>query len=72
MAATSNIINLIIAYESGELTDEGILSLFSALIKNGMAWTLQGSYGRAAAQLINSGIIDRNGNILRHADELED
>ena len=42
----------IIAYESGELDEEGIIELFQHLIDNGLAWTLQGHYGRTANALI--------------------
>ena len=57
------------AFEAGELEDKGVLELFSRLIKNGMAWTLQGFYGRTAVSLIEDGYLDRNGEILV---ELED
>jgi hypothetical protein len=54
----------IIDFEMGELDDQGILDLFSHLIKTGLAWQLQGSYGRAAADLIEGGIIGQDGAIL--------
>jgi hypothetical protein len=57
-------IELIMAYEEGNLDDDGVLALFSQLIKSGAAWKLQGSYGRAAATLIERGYLDREGNIL--------
>jgi len=56
-------IDKIIAYESGELNNEGILELFSELIKSGQAWHLQGCYGRQAQALIDKGLIDRQGVI---------
>jgi hypothetical protein len=58
-------VSAIIAYEQGELSFEGILDLFSELIRTGTAWTLQGSYGRTAAGMIDSGLIDVNGEIDR-------
>jgi hypothetical protein len=58
-----NIVNLIIAFESGEMTTEEQIELFARLIKSGMAWTLQGHYGRTASYLIESGVIDRDGEI---------
>lgn len=58
-----DILNEIIEYEEGKMDDEGIINLFSHLIKNGMAWTLQGSYERTAAWFIEQGLIDSKGNI---------
>lgn len=45
----------IIAYENDELDDFQIINLFQELIDNGMAWTLQGHYGRTAKALIEAG-----------------
>ena len=58
-----DIVNLIIAFESGEMTTEEQIELFARLIKSGMAWTLQGNYGRTARHLIDAGVIDRDGEI---------
>lgn len=60
-----SITDKIIAYESGEMSENQILELFSELVKNGMAWTLQGSYGRMASNLIENGYLKRNGEILK-------
>lgn len=45
----------IVAYENGELDAEGVVELFQGMIDSGVVWRLQGSYGRAAAQLIEAG-----------------
>ena len=61
-----DIIGNMISFEDGELSDIEVLQLFSHLIKTGQCWSLQGSYGRAAATLIKDGYIDRDsGTILK-------
>lgn len=55
----------IIAYEQGELSDKGILELFSRLVKTGQAWSLQGCYGRMAHNLIEQGYLSKQGEILK-------
>lgn len=46
----------IIAYEEGSLSEEDTISLFQELIDNGLAWQLQGHYGRTASRLIKEGV----------------
>jgi hypothetical protein len=50
-------IEQIIAYESGELDEEQTIGLFQELVGSGLAWQLQGSYGRTAAALIEEGLV---------------
>ena len=45
----------IIDYEDGSLTIEETINFFQRLIDSGMAWQLQGHYGRLASQLIEDG-----------------
>lgn len=47
----------IIAYESGEMSEEEMIEFFQRLVDTGLAWQLQGSYGRTAKALIESGLI---------------
>ena len=49
-------LNDIIAWEQGELSEEDTVALFQTLIDNGVAWQLQGCYGRTARQLIDLGL----------------
>jgi hypothetical protein len=60
-------VNKIMDYEDGELSGNDTLELFAALIESGVVWSLQGSYGRTADQLIRAGYIDERGTILRWA-----
>lgn len=55
-AAERDVVDQIIAFENGELELEEVYDLFQRLIDDGTVWHLQGSYGRAAAQLIEAGI----------------
>lgn len=52
-------LDMIIAYEQGELDDDETVTLFQELVDNGMAWQLQGHYGRTATDLINAGLVTR-------------
>jgi hypothetical protein len=51
----SNLIDLINRYEIGALDEEETIGLFQYLIDTDLAWSLQGSYGRHAMRLIDSG-----------------
>lgn len=59
-----SIVTKIMDYEDGQMTLEEVLELFSELIKSGMAWELQGHYGRTAMTLIKNGLISKEGEIL--------
>lgn len=53
-------IDKIIAYENGELNEDETVEMFQNLVDNGMAWQLQGHYGRTAVALIEAGLVVQN------------
>ena len=59
------LVDFIMAYEAGELSDKEVIKLFAELIKTKQCWSLQGMYGRMAQSLIDNGYIDKEGNILK-------
>ena len=55
---TYDLTTAIIAYETGEMeTEAELLQLFQNLVDTGLAWSLQGSYGRTATALLEQGYI---------------
>jgi hypothetical protein len=54
-------VSKLIAYESGDLSSVEIAELFAELISSGMAWSLQGHYGRTAMGFIEMKIISKKG-----------
>ena len=60
------IVTQIVAYENGEMSLTETVDFFAELIRSGLAWSLQGSYGRAAAGMIESGYISHTGKILSY------
>lgn len=43
-------------FEGGRMGEEDVIGLFQFLIDSGLAWSLQGSYGRLAHELLESGL----------------
>lgn len=50
-------IDAIMRYEQGEMDQDEVVTLFQGLVDSGMAWRLQGSYGRMAQSLIDAGLV---------------
>ena len=51
----TGLLDQIMDYEAGEMDETEMVIFFQDLIDTGMAWELQGSYGRTARALINAG-----------------
>lgn len=47
----------IISWENGNMSEDREAVFFQKLVDSGMAWTLQGMYGRRAKQLIEEGAV---------------
>jgi hypothetical protein len=67
-----NNIDKIIAYESDELSDKETIELFQDLVDSGLAWKLQGHYGRTAKAYIDAGFVHVGGNRLCVTQEKSD
>ena len=62
-------LDFIMNWEQGTATDNQVIDGFAKLVKSGMAWTLQGIYGRFATSLIDAGYINRDGDVLKYSQE---
>jgi len=48
----------IMAYEQDEMEDEDeVIAFFQELVDSGLAWSLQGHYGRTAVAMIDAGLV---------------
>jgi len=54
-------VDAIIRYEQGEMGEEETVEFFQSLIDSGMAWKLQGHYGRTANWMIQEGWCSKPG-----------
>ena len=51
------LVDRLIAYEEGQLTEDQEIALFEHLVQTGTCWQLQGHYQRVAATLLEAGLI---------------
>lgn len=52
-----DLVAALMSFEAGEMDDEQIIELFQHLVTTGLAWQLQGSYGRTAMYMIEEGYV---------------
>ena len=50
------VVDKFIKYEQGNMDDKETIKFFQELIDSGMAWKLQGHYGRTAVHLLEEGL----------------
>jgi hypothetical protein len=55
--AKRGIVDDIMDYEMGELSNAKTIKMFQKMVNDGSAWKLQGSYGRTAMSLLDAGYI---------------
>jgi hypothetical protein len=51
------LVDQLIAYEEGQLTEDQEIAFFEHLVETGICWQLQGHYQRVAATLMDAGLI---------------
>ena len=56
-AIPKDLVAKIIEFEDGTISEEGFIELFQYLVDTGIAWQLQGFYGRTAAAAIENGLV---------------
>ncbi len=61
---TGDIVNQITRFEGGEMDREETIAFFQGLVDTGLAWSLQGIYGRTAMDLIRAGEVYVKGQTL--------
>ena len=55
-------IDQMLDYELGNLSEEETIALFQALVDTGLAWRLNGNYGKKARKLLEAGAIKTPGS----------
>jgi len=52
-----DVVGFVIGFENGELDETEVIEGFQHLVDSGLAWQLQGMYGRFATDLIEQGLV---------------
>ena len=52
------VVDKIVRYESGNMDELETIKFFQELINSGLAWELQGHYGRMAQHLLEEGLCE--------------
>lgn len=53
----SELLDQMVKWEEGTLSEEDTVNLFQELVTTGIAWQLQGMYGRQASAMLDAGVI---------------
>jgi hypothetical protein len=53
----NDLVSQIMAYEDGQMSEDETIEFFQQLVNSGLAWQLQGSYGRMAKAMLDAGVI---------------
>jgi hypothetical protein len=54
-----DLVDWVMRYEAGEMQMAEAITGFQYLVDSGLAWSLQGSYGRMARYLMDEGLVTR-------------
>lgn len=52
-----DVVGKLLDYEEGRLEQHEVVELFQHLVDTGIAWQLQGHYGRAATTMLREGLV---------------
>jgi len=53
----TDLLEKLMRFEAGDMDEAETIDFFQDLVNTGMAWKLQGYYGRIAAHLIDQGLV---------------
>jgi hypothetical protein len=54
----NDVVDKIVRYENGNMDELETIGFFQELINSGLAWELQGHYGRMAQRLLEEGLCE--------------